>query len=670
MSTIAQLDVNLGMNVGAFVSSAGKARGAMTDLGQIAERVYEETRTAAERYEVKLSQISGLYKRGQIDADTYGRAVARLKDELDRAANSERELTGLAKLRNLAASGAGALGIGLGAGAAVSEVAHFVESSVAAYREAQLEQQKLTSSLESTGHAAGFTKAQLNAYASEQQQLTNYDDDAIAGAQAVLATFTKIKGLQFTETTKAILNLSAKMRQDLQSSAVQLGKALNDPIRGLTALRRVGVSFTAEQQELIKSLVQTGDLAGAQNEVLKEMGTEFGRTAELMRNELTVLSNNWGDLKEAVGSFSDTKGGTSALRALSTEVRAITADVSNLIETLNAAPSAGDFAEGLSTLLHLGTRFGAARFLVGDAFAPPKQQPEETAATTAAARAAENAEAAKSAKALDQAVTKLTADLVRQVETFGKSAAAAGILTLETRGATAADLAGARAAAAKLETLKQGAAAAKAAAKATDEAAKAAAGLAKQEGDLVASLKEQIVTFGMSANMAKIYHLTMASGKFQQEALALAAQLEGLEKQKKAQEELAKAAAKTKEALADAAKQVFEQTRKPLEKAVAEYERLTDLLVKGKIDKETFERATAAARKELSAGEHDQKPAALVRGSAAAFSAANRLGPQQSEATRSRRALMKAAAATEKHTAAIARAAKKNAQPKVIANFN
>ena len=48
-----------------------------------------------------------------------------------------------------------------------------------------------------------------------------------------------------------------------------VGKALNDPLKGLTALSRIGVQFTAQQQEQIKAMVEVGDVAGAQKIILR-----------------------------------------------------------------------------------------------------------------------------------------------------------------------------------------------------------------------------------------------------------------------------------------------------------------------------------------------------------------------------------------------------------------
>ena len=45
--------------------------------------------------------------------------------------------------------------------------------------------------------------------------------------------------------------MSAAMGQDLKSSTIQLGIALQDPIKGLTSLSRIGVTFTAKQKKQI-----------------------------------------------------------------------------------------------------------------------------------------------------------------------------------------------------------------------------------------------------------------------------------------------------------------------------------------------------------------------------------------------------------------------------------
>ena len=79
----------------------------------------------------------------------------------------------------------------------------------------------------------------------------------------------------FPEATKTMLDMSTALGQDLKSSAIQLGKALQDPILGITALRRVGVNFNNAQKETVKRLVESGQMMKAQKFILAELRTEF-----------------------------------------------------------------------------------------------------------------------------------------------------------------------------------------------------------------------------------------------------------------------------------------------------------------------------------------------------------------------------------------------------------
>jgi hypothetical protein len=52
------------------------------------KRLFNETRTDAEKYASQLDRISELYQRGAIDADTYSRAVAKVKEQQERASKT------------------------------------------------------------------------------------------------------------------------------------------------------------------------------------------------------------------------------------------------------------------------------------------------------------------------------------------------------------------------------------------------------------------------------------------------------------------------------------------------------------------------------------------------------------------------------------------------------
>lgn len=185
--------------------------------------------------------------------------------------------------------------------------ANYLRNSVVAYNESEQALAQLNATLKSTGGAAGIATEAMQAQAKALQAVTTYDDDAIIGMQSLLATFTNIHGEVFDKTVPVILDLSQKMGQDLKSSAVQVGKALNDPVKGLSALSRVGVNFNAQQEKTIKGLMATNRVAEAQTIILKELQKEFGGSAEAAAlvgtGPMVQLQNQMGDVNEEVGKL-------------------------------------------------------------------------------------------------------------------------------------------------------------------------------------------------------------------------------------------------------------------------------------------------------------------------------------------------------------------------------
>lgn len=175
----------------------------------------------------------------------------------------------------------------------------------ALYLKQESAEARLAAALKSTGNAAGFSSKQLIAHAQALQKVTTFGDETIIAGQALLATFTQIKGPIFKEATEMILNMSKALGQDLKESAIQLGKALNDPILGVSALRRVGVNFNEEQTKMVRNLVETGRVMEAQKFILAELQVEFGGMAralgETTGGALRQALNQFLDLGEAIG---------------------------------------------------------------------------------------------------------------------------------------------------------------------------------------------------------------------------------------------------------------------------------------------------------------------------------------------------------------------------------
>jgi hypothetical protein len=181
-----------------------------------------------------------------------------------------------------------------------------IRKLIAVTEKQQAAEAQLNAVLKSTKQVAGLTATELKTLASSLQSVTTFGDEAIIGAQALLLTFTKVGKDVFPRATETILNMSQAMGVDLKTSAIQVGKALNDPIMGVSALRRVGVQLSESQEVLVKRFVETGQQAKAQAIILDELETQFGGAAEAasqtLGGALKQLTNVMGDLTEETGN--------------------------------------------------------------------------------------------------------------------------------------------------------------------------------------------------------------------------------------------------------------------------------------------------------------------------------------------------------------------------------
>lgn len=162
--------------------------------------------------------------------------------------------------------------------------------------------------IKSTGGAAKVTAEQVGELATAISNKTGMDDEAIQSASNMLLTFTNVRNEVgegknvFDRATQTVADMSAAMGTDMKGSSVMLGKALNDPIKGISALSRVGVTFTDQQKEQIKQMMKAGDVAGAQGVILDELGKEFGGAAEAASDPMQKLTTVLGNVQETIGA--------------------------------------------------------------------------------------------------------------------------------------------------------------------------------------------------------------------------------------------------------------------------------------------------------------------------------------------------------------------------------
>ena len=280
------------------------------------------------KVKAELKDVGDTGDRALRRIETAARPASRALLALDGAAGEVRgSLQGLAGRLGPLGTALTALGpAGLAAGAALAGVGLVLTRGLQEAAQADQSYRRLEAVLRATGQASGLTAREITSFADGLERSTLATAESVQDAAAVLATFRSVAGDTFTRALTLAQDLSAVFGQDLSASATQLGKALEEPVQGITALRRVGVSFTASQRELIASLVETGQTAQAQKVILDALEQQVGGAGAAEAGGLTGatnrLSDAWGNLLEAIGqtpAVSGTAEGALGLLARSLE---------------------------------------------------------------------------------------------------------------------------------------------------------------------------------------------------------------------------------------------------------------------------------------------------------------------------------------------------------------
>jgi hypothetical protein len=194
--------------------------------------------------------------------------------------------------------------------AALGAVAVMAKSTLAAGEAAATANARIAQINDSMGLFGKTTETvnkRIIAYANATARATGVDQNQIKLAQAKLLTFGQLAksadqaGGAFDRATKAAIDMGAAGFGTAEMNAVQLGKALNDPIKGIAALAKSGVTFTEQEKDKIKTLVESNKLLEAQDMVLKAIETQVGGTAEATANDSDKMKVAFSQLSESVG---------------------------------------------------------------------------------------------------------------------------------------------------------------------------------------------------------------------------------------------------------------------------------------------------------------------------------------------------------------------------------
>lgn len=300
-------------------------------------------------------------------------------------AASQRSLTGFNKAitntQGRAYKAGQQIGAGIRSGAvlAAGGIAFLVTQVAAGVRQlAVLEQATAQTNavLKSTRSIAGQTADSIRKLAEKYEGLNaTIDDKVIQSGENLLLTFTNIRKQAFEPALEAALNLNTRLgggEGGLQNTIKLLGKALNDPLKGLGALSRAGITFSKQQTDQIKTLVKNNDLLGAQDLILKELGKRYGGAFKAEGNTATGVFRGIGDAVEdlqkaiATGLFPVIQKVLPKIRSALADPKVI-ATIQRLGDSIASLFSDKNIAEGGKILGSLFETAKAAAPVVGEA---------------------------------------------------------------------------------------------------------------------------------------------------------------------------------------------------------------------------------------------------------------------------------------------------------------
>ena len=239
--------------------------------------------------------------------DKAQKELDKLKTQTSGASSALQESSGRMSALGKTAAIAAVAGVAVAAKATYD----FAAASVSAAQEAQVADARLGAVAKSMGYVSGAYRGgidRMNEYSTQLSKQIGVEDESIKAVQSKLLTFKAVgdtmndTGGAMDRATQAAYDLASAGFGSAEGNATQLGKALQDPIKGISALTRSGVTFTAAEKDKIKALVESGNASKAQEMILKAVEKQVGGTAAATATAADKMKVSFGELQEKVGA--------------------------------------------------------------------------------------------------------------------------------------------------------------------------------------------------------------------------------------------------------------------------------------------------------------------------------------------------------------------------------
>lgn len=213
-------------------------------------------------------------------------------------ARASSRLSHLGKVAVLAAGAAGVAALTIGLKAGIDE-----------YRDSAKVAAQTNAVIASTGGAAHVTARHVDTLATALLNKSGIDDETVKSGENMLLTFRDIRNEVgqgndiFDQATRAVTDMDTAMTggnvtaESMRKTSIMVGKALQDPIKGVTTLRRGGVQLNDQQAKMVQAFVDSGQKMKAQKIILGELNKEFGGSAKAMGDTIPGKVNI---LKESI----------------------------------------------------------------------------------------------------------------------------------------------------------------------------------------------------------------------------------------------------------------------------------------------------------------------------------------------------------------------------------
>ena len=190
--------------------------------------------------------------------------------------------------------------------ALASSAKAFGAAAITEFTQAETALSKIKAQLTATGNVSGKTAEQLKALATKIEINVGIDGDQVLNeVTSNLLKFVRVQGEVFERAQTNAVDLAQVMGGDLAGATNLLGKALDNPIKGITLLNKAGIGLSEATQKQIKDAVQSNDIYKAQNIILGEVEGRVKGVASAIQNSdlknLRAAAVAWSNFKEQVG---------------------------------------------------------------------------------------------------------------------------------------------------------------------------------------------------------------------------------------------------------------------------------------------------------------------------------------------------------------------------------